>query len=41
MFLCVFPGLARTIEKLDGKATIRAVKASVVLQSALQPGKIK
>ena len=44
VFLCTFPGLARTIkksEKESGKAIIRAVKASVVLQSALQPGKIK
>jgi hypothetical protein len=44
VFLCTFPGLARTIkksEKENGKATIRAIKASVVLRSALQPGTIK
>ena len=44
VFLCTFPGLARTIkksEKENGKATIWAIKASVVLQSALQPGTLK
>ena len=39
VYLCTFPGLARTVkksEKESGKTIIRAVKASVVLQSALQ-----